>query len=146
MGTRKRLGWILGWREVDRRFSDLFGPIYFQLEVAARVAESDSPSSDFLVWVCLGVVFGSYPPPWCLGENSLSSALKLSFCGCLHQGVCRFIPIWWCQIVVSDGACGFLVLGSCGGRELGPEFALSWFWGLWVRSSLASRHRSVTGG
>lgn len=32
------------------------------------------------------------------------------------------------------------------GRELGPEFALSWFWGLWVRSSLASRHRSVTGG
>lgn len=114
MGTRKRLGWILGWREVDWRFSDLFGPIYFQLEVAARVAESDSPSSYFLVWACLGVVFGSYPPPWCLGENSLSSALNLSFGGCLHQGVCRFIPIWWCQIVVSDGVCCFLVLGSCG--------------------------------
>ncbi|KAF3588646.1 hypothetical protein F2Q69_00029848 [Brassica cretica] len=100
--------------DVMKAAHDIFFNDY-HLEVAARVAESDSPSSDFLVWVCLGVVFGSYPPPWCLGENSLSSALKLSFCGCLHQGMCRFIPIWWCQIVVSDGACGFLVLGSCGG-------------------------------
>ena len=64
---------------------------------------------------------------WSWGRVEVSGTLASSFPGICYNH---------CQVK-------FMVLL---GRELGPEFALSWFWGLWVRSSLASRHRSVTGG
>lgn len=68
------------------------------------------------------VVVGSSHPPWCLGKESLSTALKLYSSSCVHQDARWFSPLWRCSAVC----------------------VASWFWlargGVWCFSVVFSKN------